>query len=258
MWEAVGVRLQASAHYNLPVNHPAIEWARDCVCAGNPEAHSPEAAWFLLRLYVAGDGQVRDHVEQGLTRGLSFAGPASDPCSRMQWLRVLAEAATLSDDERVRSAVTRELPDAVDALESLVRRSYEPGDGLVGLDAVTHLRCASALLAAFDLSGRLPYAMLAEELLRHARRHWAEPETGTFDAHFGANCVALRVVCRIAALHADADYRAAAVIAPGSDDEGDARRLAATLEARSGDHPDEAGIFGAALLDWFALTGLLH
>ncbi len=258
MWEAVGVRLQASGHYNLPVNPAAIEWARDRVLTGNLEAQPPDAVSFLLRLYVAGDGLVRDGVEQGLTRALLLAGPASEPCSRMQWLRLLADAATLSDDERLRSAVSRNLPDAVDALESLVRRSYEPGDGLVGLSAAAHLHYASALLAAFDLSGRLPYAMLAEELLRHARRHWFHEESGAFDVDFGANCVALRVLCRVAALHADSDYLAAAVIAPGSDDEGDARVLTTVVEARSGEHPDEAGRFGAALLDWFALTGLLH
>ncbi|MEQ1729385.1 MAG: hypothetical protein ABL982_13500 [Vicinamibacterales bacterium] len=240
------------------MNRAAIEWARDQVLTGNPEAHPPDAVWFLLRLYVAGDGLVRNSVELGLTRGLSLAGSASDPCSRMQWLRLLAEAATLSDDEQLRSTVTRELPDGVDALESLVRRSYEPGDGLLGLDGAAHVRCASALLAAFDLSGRLPYAMLAEELLRHARRHWFHHESGAFEVDFGANCVALRVLCRIALLHADPDYLAAAVIAPESDAEGDARALATTLEARSGEHPDEAGRFGAALLDWFALTGVLH
>ncbi len=258
MWEAVGVRLQASRHYNLPVNPAAIEWARDRVLAGQLEAQPPDAVSFLLRLYVAGDGLVQDGVEQGLTKGLSLAGPASEPCSRMQWLRLLAEAAAVSDDERLRAAVSHDLPDAVDALESLVRRSYEPGDGLLGLDAAGHLHCASALLAAFDLSGQLPYAMLAEELLRHARRHWFLEETGAFDVDFGANCVALRVLCRVAALHADAEYLAAAVIAPGSDDEGDARLLATVVEARSGEHPGEAGRFGAALLDWFALAGDLH
>ncbi len=240
------------------MNRAAIEWARDRVLTGNLEAHPPDAVWFLLRLYVAGDGLVRNSVELGLTRGLSLAGSVSDPCSRMQWLRLLAEAATLSDDEQLRSTVTRELADGVDALESLVRRSYEPGDGLLGLDGASHLHCASALLAAFDLSGRLPYAMLAEELLWHARRHWFQQESGTFDTDFGANCVALRALCRIAALHADPDYLAAAVIAPGNDAEGDARALATTLEAHSGEHPDDAGRFGAALLDWFALTGVLH
>jgi len=258
VWEAVGVRLQASRHYNLPVNRDAIEWARDRVLTGNLESPPPDTVLFLLRLYASGDVSVRDSVEQGLTQGLSLAGPVSEPCSRMHWLRLLADAATLSDDDRLRSAVTGDLPDAVDALESLVRRSYEPGDGLVGLDAAAHLHCASALLAAFDLSGRLPYAMLAEELLRHARRHGFHADSGLFDVDFGANCVALRVLCRVAALHADADYVAAAVIAPGSHDEADARQLATILEARSGEHPDEAGRFGAALLDWFALTGLLH
>ena len=258
MWETVGVRLQASRQYNLPVTHAATEWARDRILAGNLEALPPEAVLFLLRLYAAGDGSVRDGVEQGLTRGLSLAGPASEPCRRMQWLRLLADAATLSDDERLRAAVSQDLPDAVDALELFVRRSYEPGDGLLGLSAAAHLHCASALLAAFDLSGRLPYALLAEELLRHARRHWFLEDSGAFDVDFGANCVALRVLCRVAALHADADYVAAAVMAPGVDDQGDARRLATMLERRSGEHPDEAGRFGAALLDWFALTELLH
>lgn len=240
------------------MNRPAIEWARERVLTGNPEVPPPDAMSFLLRLYASGDILVRDRVEHGLTLGLTLVGPASEPCSRMQWLRLLAGAAALSDDERLRAAVSHELPDAVDALEMLVRRSYEPGDGLLGLDAAAHLHCASALLAAFDLSGRLPYAMLAEELLRHARRRWFDHASGAFDVGFGANCVALRVLCRVAALHADADYLAAAVIAPGTDDEGDARRLATLLEARSGEHPDEAGRFGAALLDWFALTGVLH
>lgn len=242
----------------MPVNRAAIEWARDCVLAANPEIQPADAVLFLLRLYASGDAAVRDAVEQGLTRGLALAGPASEPCSRMQWLRLLADAATLSDDERLRSAVTLHMPDAVDALETLVRRHYEPGDGLVGLDAAAHLHCASALQAAFDLSGRLPYAMLAEELVRHTRRHGFDAERGAFAGDFGANCVALRVLCRVAALHADAAYVAAAVIAPGSHDDRDARQLATMLAAGSGEHPDEAGRFGAALLDWFALKGLLH
>lgn len=240
------------------MNRAAIEWARDSVLAGNPDALPPDTLTFLLRLYVAGDSLVRDHVEQGLTRGLALAGPASDPCSRMQWLRLLAEAAAVSDDDQLRPAVTRDLPEAVDALERHVRHSYEPGDGLLGLDAAAHLHTAAALLAAFDLSGRLPYAMLAEELCRHATRRWMSPQSGLFDADFAANCVALRVICRLAALHADPDYRAAAVLAPEAHDEDAARRLASVLQEHSGVHPDEAGRFGAALLDWFALTGVLH
>ena len=91
------------------MNRAAIEWARDSVLAGNPDALPPDTLTFLLRLYVAGDSLVRDHVEQGLTRGLALAGPASDPCSRMQGLRLLAEAAAVSDDDQLRPAVTRAL-----------------------------------------------------------------------------------------------------------------------------------------------------
>lgn len=240
------------------MNRAAIEWARDRTLASEASAHPPETVAFLLRLYVSGDSLVLAHVEQGLTAALARAGSETDPCGRMHWLHLLAEAAAVSDDERLRPAVTRALPDAVDALEALIRRTYEPGDGLPGLDCAAHLRSAAALLAAFDLSGRLPYAMLAEELFRHARRRWSPSRTGVFDADFIANCTALRVLCRLSALHGDADYLAAAVVAPGSDYASEAGPLAEWVSARSGEYPDAAGSFGGALLEWFALTGLLH
>lgn len=220
----------------------------------DPEDLPPEAVRFLLREYVSGGSAVvRNAVERALTRGLVAARAEPDPCARMHWLHVLADAAAISDDERLRDGVSRALPEAVDALEMLVRRSYEPGDGLCSLGCGAQLRCGSALLAAFDLSGRLPYAMLAEELLQHARRCWWSDETGAYDADFAANCAALRVLCRLAGLHADPDYRAAAVIAPGSSYAEDARRVAAALFERSGEHPHDAGDFGGALLEWFAL-----
>jgi hypothetical protein len=171
----------------------------------------------------------------------------------MHWLHVLADAAAVSDDERLRDGIIRALPTAVDALEALVRRSYEPGEGLSDMACGAQLRCGSALLAAFDLSGRLPYAMLAEELLQHARRRWWDDVKGAYEADFAANCAALRVLCRLAGLHADPEYRAAAVLAPGSSYASDARRVAEALTTRSGEHPHDAGDFGGALLEWFAL-----
>jgi hypothetical protein len=54
--------------------------------------------------------------------------------------------------------------DAIDQLERVVGGSYRPGDGLVGeRDGIAcaaalgdHVRAASALLTAFELTGRLP------------------------------------------------------------------------------------------------------
>lgn len=236
------------------MNRAAIDWARETVLAGDSTALSPETVLFLLREYVSGGADaVRASAEHGLTRGLDAAVSDSDPCARMQWLRVLAEAAAISDDARLNERVGQALPAAVDALESRVRRAYEPGEGLLNEPCGAQLQCGSALLAAFDLSGRLPYAMLAEELLQQARSRWWNDGRATYDADFTDNCVALRVLCGLVGLHADPAYRAAAVLAPGSRCAADARRLAAALIRLSGEHPQSAGSFGGALLEWFAL-----
>ena len=64
------------------------------------------------------------------------------------------------------------MPRAIDELEHAVAASYRPGEGLVGSgpaagrgSADDHVRAASALLTAFEMTGRLPYSMLAEELI---------------------------------------------------------------------------------------------
>jgi len=242
-----------SSHYNLPVDRAAMEWARKAVLVQDAAGLSPSALIFLLRSYVKDGGDaVRDAAEQGLTRGLASA-PPSDTCMRLEWLRALLEAAALSDDERLRDIVAQTLPAAVDALEALVRRSYEPGEGLIDAGCDEHMRLGSALLAAFDLCGRLPYAMLAEELVQHARRLWWQDEDGAFAGGFAVNCTALHVLCSLAALHADADYRKAAVLAPAASYVDDARRLAASLGGHAGEHPQDAADFGRALFEWFAL-----
>ncbi|HUR34551.1 MAG TPA: hypothetical protein VM032_12200 [Vicinamibacterales bacterium] len=241
------------------MNRAAIEWARQIVLAGDPAALSPRAVLFLLRDYITSGADVaRDAVEQALTRGLSVVDSESEVADRLAWLRVLAEAAAWSDDERLRDAVATALPPAVDALETRVRRSYEPGEGLLDGSCADHLAVGSALLAGFDLSARLPYAMLAEELTQHARRVWWRAPPGAFDADFAANCAALHVCCRLSALHADAEYRASAVLAPTSPYRDDARLLAEWTSHRSGEHPQFAGDFGGALLEWFALEGILQ
>ena len=113
------------------MNRSAIDWAREEVLASDRASVRPETVLFLLREYVSGGADaVRDAAEQGLTHGLSLTGPDLDPCERMQWLRVFAEGAAISDDERLKKRVSEVLPSGVDALEGMVRRAYEPGEGL--------------------------------------------------------------------------------------------------------------------------------
>jgi hypothetical protein len=240
------------------MDRAAIEWARDAVLAQDLADPTPATVLFLLRSYIADGGDaVRAAAERGLTRGLASTAPA-DTCTRLEWLRTLGEAAAISDDERLREQVARTLPDAVDALETAVRRSYEPGEGLLDSPCERHVQMGSALLAAFDLSGRLPYAMLADELVQYARRRWWRETDGAFDAGFAVNCTALHVLCGLAGLHRDAAYRAAAVIPPTSTYFDDARRLAASVRSRAGEYPTHAADFGRALLEWFALESNLQ
>ena len=241
------------------MNRSAIDWVRDTVLADDRASVAPETVLFLLREYVSGGADaVRDAAEQGLTHGLDAGITDTDPCRRIQWLRVLAEAAAISDDERLKEHVAEALPSAVDALETRVRRAYEPGEGLLDEPCGAQLRCGSALLAAFDLSGRLPYAMLAEELLQQARTRWWDDDRASYHTDFADNCAALSVLCGLVRLHADSAYRAVAVLAPGSRCADDARRLAAVLIQLSVEHPQGAGPFGCALLEWFALESNLQ
>jgi hypothetical protein len=164
---------------------------------------------------------------------------------------------------------------AIDELERIVGLAYQPGEGIARtLDQrsgepgtlADHVAAASALLSAHAVTGRLPYSMLAEELVQFARQSWWDDARGGFHARmpnderstsnlerrtkndiFVANCEAARVLCRLAALHHDQDYRQAAVIAQQSDYEADAAR---TLESLAEDYRAiglDAAIYGLAL-----------
>ena len=135
---------------------------------------------------------------------------------------------------------------AIDELERVIGRAYKPGDGIVGGDLNDHARAASTLLTAYEVTGRLPYAMLAEELMQSANR-FAWNTSG-----FGANCAAASVLCRLAALHADEDYCRAAVITVGANYRNDAARvLAAQASHACG---VDAAAYGLALGEYLALT----
>jgi hypothetical protein len=161
------------------------------------------------------------------------------------------------------------VPSAIDKLEAMVGAAYHPGAGIARrvddpdgdrgrLGA--HVRAASALLAGYHRTGRLPYAMLAEELMQFARRNlWAEHDGGFFDRSgadrspamrekpFELNCEAARVLCRLAVLHDMKEYRALAVVAPGTDYGADAFRALASLGARYRDHGTAGAVYAVAL-----------
>jgi len=104
------------------------------------------------------------------------------------------------------------------------------------------------LLTAFEYTGRLPYSMLAEELMQIARRELA------VEADFVTCCEAARALCRLAALHDAAEYRAAAIIASDAEYRSDAARL---LEIQA-PHVDavalaHAALYGVALRELLSL-----
>jgi hypothetical protein len=149
----------------------------------------------------------------------------------------------------------------VDHLERIIGAAYAPGEGLTraidpadrrAADLADYVAAAEALVTAFGATGRLPYSMLAEELMQFARHawwvearggFWPEPDQSATVELFVANCRAARVFCRLARLHRDTDYRQAAIIAEQSDYALDAAR---TLESLSTGYR-EMGLHAAAL-----------
>jgi hypothetical protein len=233
-----------------------IPWITDTLVGRISNAGpSASALLFLLRRYTTDGGDnVRHAVEVGLTEAIPAFNRALDPRDRMSWLLAFAEAAAVSDDERLAETVQQQVGPALDDMERLVGASYEPGEGILGASAADQLQSARAFLGAFELTGRLPYSMLAEELFQTSRRvEWSE-EAGAFGAEFLPNCLAVQVSCRLAILHRDPDYRTSAVIADRVSYERDAERMLTWLVPRSREHDAFLDEYGLALLEWFALS----
>ena len=242
----------------------------------------PIALVFLLRQFAATDRDaIRDRLGEALTDALAQHTGDAAPAQRAAWLLLFREAAALSSDERLAAAAVgltdslrrdwrsrASVADAmyavdaclraadvsgdragaliaatIDELERIVGESYEPGEGIG--DYADHIRAAAALITAYDVTGRLPYAMLAEELMQAATRMSA-------GRGFAIECEAARVFCRLAALHDDEDYRAAAVIAPDANYRADASRMLAALSRRA--RAEGAPIYGLALSELLDVT----
>jgi hypothetical protein len=222
--------------------------ARALASADDEATVRGRAAWltlFVEATAVADDERIHAAVER-LAGGLRAEWP---PHTRIDELSAsvdacLRAAAVLESRELVQ--------DAIDQLERMIGGGYRPGEGLVRdrggvrqrCDAADHVRVASALLTAFELTGRLPYSMLAEELIAIAVR------APLVDADLVIHSEAARALCRLARLHDDPDYRGAAVIATGADYRAQAARilLAQSARARAGS-TSSAAAYGLALRD---------
>ena len=164
--------------------------------------------------------------------------------------------------ERGLSSADDLLAPAVDHLEHVIGHVYRPGAGVIRRDAdgveraafVDQIATALALTTAYRMTARLPYAMLAEELLQFARRTWwdagRERFAGGESDSFVANCDAVRLLATLGDLHEDQEYRHAAVFAPDADYLADARQLLAALEHAVPPSDDERAAYGIALHDW--------
>lgn len=301
------------------MDEAAIDWIVEQVLgalAGGEHA-SPAGLTLVLRRYAAtGRADLGDALGPALARALDRATSPDRPDDGLaEWLALFVEAAEISEDERLGAAAAalvaalrRRWPGtgrltpalrsvdvclsaahlgnedvvavaAIDELERIVGATYEPGEGLVGADLLDHAAAAATLLTAFAIAGRLPYAMLAEELIQFARRTWWDEPNGGFrlerrtpnvegenverenlerstqhvERFFWANCDLARVLCRLAALHADADYREVAVIARQSDYAGDARRTLEALAPLYRDRGAESAAYGLAIEEFLRL-----
>ena len=97
--------------------------------------------------------------------------------------------------------------------------------------------------------------MLAEELMQFARQTRWDAQAGAFHdsseafrESFAINCEAVRVLCRLAALHGRSDYRAAAVIRTDADYAGDAARILRSQSDAYRALGVRSGWYGLALL----------
>jgi hypothetical protein len=275
--------------------------ARALEAIARDEPPGAMALTFLLRHYLATDrAELGDALGDALAGAMTRAPAEPSVIGRSDWLILFAETMALSDDERLLATVSalvgtlrdewpaaRQvaeatasveaclraadvmdphdiIPAAIDQLERIVGPAYQPGGGMAGtIDRVAHerggaadqVRPASALLTAFERTGRLPYSMLAEELIQAAcRGPW---DDGDLIIH----CGAARVLSRLAALHADDQYRGAAVIATDADYRGDASRILQSQSARALDRarsgPDESAAYGLALGEWLAVESAI-
>jgi hypothetical protein len=243
--------------------------------------------FLLERYAATNRQDVGEALGRALAAAVENAPTVGATAERTAWTRVFGHAARVSDDPRVRHAATSgveqlsarwtadvasgaaddistrmraveaclvvapvlELPillaAAVGELERVVAAHYEPGKGMGTLE--DQISTASTLMTAYAVTGRVPYSMLADELMQVAlRAPWAsEP--------FELNCQAALVCARLAELYGDDEYRQAAVTSADRNYGLEAARVLATQSARARALGAAAAPYGLALARWLNL-----
>ena len=234
-------------------------------CARDPSGDDPRrhAGWLTLFVEasaISDDTRMPIAAADRVSRLRQLWGGAREVEALTQSIDACLLAADLID------ADPRELvPHAIDELERVVGGAYRPGAGIaerIGDPCSArgrlgdHVRAASALLTAYGVTARLPYAMLAEELIQFARQALWDDGAGGFVEQpgvrvkpFALNGEASRVLCRLAALHDTPEYAKAAVVAPGADYGSDADRTLRSMEPSYRAHGANAAIYALALGD---------
>ena len=221
-----------------------------CISSARDDA----SAWLPLFVEAASlseDDRVMAMIES-LAESLSNEWPARGAVASIaKSIRAALTASAVLDAAADNARIVAR---AIDELERVVAHAYTRGRGVVhelgGDDASPgtlgdHAAIASALLHAYSMTARLPYAMLADELMQYSMRQWWGGSG--WNASFPEACAAARVLCRLAALYKDEDYRAAAVTVDADYAEAAARGVAA-LDITSCSARDKAA-FGLAVLE---------
>jgi len=233
--------------------------AQGTVEASRATERDERSAWLAVLVEALGlaDDDRIGSTAAGLVEALSGEWPGrGSVASIMRAVDVVLTAGRSADDMPELNRVAS----AVDEMERVVGHVYAPGSGVAHEIGAArrergtledHACAASALLTALHITGRIPYGMLADELMQSARRAWWHGEHGWEPAPFAATCEAVRVLCRLATLHEDAEYRQAAIVADVDYAEDAARALSA-LELPP-DAPASSAIYGIALMELRAL-----
>jgi hypothetical protein len=236
---------------------PAL--ARGLVLAGTADDLEGQARWldvFVDAAALSEDDRLRVAADDLIAAQRRLWGEPRNP--RLVSLMRSLEACLRAAEVRPPDPSSRTLVQAaVDELEHAVGHAYRPGDGLSNGSLGDQIAAGLALAVAYSVSGRLPYAMLAEELLQFSRRTWWSAVDGLFrdepGTAFFVNCEAARLLTRLADLHADDEYRTSAVTATDAEYERDVERVlsALTLKRQSED-PATAAVLGVTLHDFLA------
>ena len=211
-------------------------------------SETAEWLWLFVEASRLSDDEHVLDAAMNLAGDLARAWPAERQTPTAAALRAVDVCLLASDvcphEEDARHFITA----AIDELERVVVPLYRPGEG-IGRERSDHVAAASALLAAYERTGRLPYSMLAEELMRFVLLTWPAAREPLV-----VSSRAIPVFGRLAELQEDPAYLEAAMPAPGVSYAHEAEALVEALA----DGDDVLGDistameYGLALCDWLS------